>query len=241
MLQKDTTRIVSLTCLLWLCADLVQNRFQLCLEAAERLCAFDQFGLGLTVERVGHQETRRAIDIGGLSICSVLLDPVKIFTAVVTAVECGGIQANGVRDGFQAPVREGADILAKGIGKEMRMHLPEPVLIPGAISCQRRIAGFCFGSRPFGASNIIADEIAHRTIDELDLTSVNIILSEQGFGFLMEPRAEWTLKIGKFLDPDRRARIAHGIIVRLKVRSRLYGHNFCNRSNVGPDNSKNDQ
>ena len=72
----------------------------------------------------------------------------QIFAAVITTVECSHIQANGFRNGFQALVREGTDIFAEGIGKEMRMHLPELVLVTGAISCQRSIAGSVLAGVP---------------------------------------------------------------------------------------------
>src|SRR5918994_1188575 len=240
-IQKDTTLIVSLILLLCLCANLVQNCFQFRLEAAKRLRTLDQSGLRFAVDGVSHQETWRTSDIGSLPILEILLNTVEIFAAVVTAVECSHIQSNGFSDGFQALVSERTHVFAERIGKHMRVHLPEHILVPSAIDCQRGITGLRFGGRPFDSCNVIADEIAHRAIDKLDPASINVILSEQRLSLLMEPLTERTLKIGKLLDLDGRVWVAHGIVIGHKMRARVHRHNFCNRANLGPNHGKDNQ
>src|SRR5688500_5398478 len=118
----------------------------------------------------------------------------------------------------------------------MSMHFPEFILVACTICRQRSIPRFC-PDTPY----VLADEVAHRPVHKENLARVNIVLSQQWLGLLVEPFAKWALKVCKFFDLDRRIRIAYGIVVCVWMRSRLYSDNFSDRSKRWPDDSKDQQ
>ncbi len=81
-------------------SDFMQNGFELLLEDVEGLGAHDRLGLFLAIDGIGDQKTRRAINAGGLPICSILLNPVLELATVITTIELVRVQTGLFGDGF---------------------------------------------------------------------------------------------------------------------------------------------
>ncbi len=124
-------------------AHLVEGSFNILLELAEGLGAFDQLGLCLTVHNITQHKARSAIDTGLCPGVKILLHTVLEFAAVVTAIELVDVQAvNFFGDLLDPLVGEGAHILTFDVGEQQGMHLPELVLVAGALGSCRRILRF---------------------------------------------------------------------------------------------------
>lgn len=112
-----------------------ERSFDILLEDAERLGAFDQLGLCFTAgSLIGQDKRRRAGDACCRAVSQILLDAILVFAAIQAAVELIGVQSIDFRgDRLETLVGKGTDTLALDVGKQHGMHVPELVLLAGTV------------------------------------------------------------------------------------------------------------